>query len=89
MVGFWLSYLAGCKTFPPIRPGYEDKYRSRGYRFVEHQKPDIVEMHFQKFRFQRRWAGRSLGASQEATSNFLRIGQYHIINKHKITMQVR
>ena len=31
------SYLAGSKGFPPVRPGYDDKYRSSSYRFVERQ----------------------------------------------------
>ena len=41
------SYLAGSKGVsavrpparPSVRPGYDDKYRSKSYRFVERQKP--------------------------------------------------
>ena len=35
------SYLAGPKSVsacPPVRPGYDDKYRPRSYRFVEREK---------------------------------------------------
>ena len=35
-----LSYLAGSKivsVHPGVRPGYDDKYRSRGYSFVVRQ----------------------------------------------------
>ena len=45
----FLSYLANSKsvsvrppTCPPIRPGYDDKYRSRSYRFVERQKRPVL-----------------------------------------------
>ena len=32
---FW-SYLAGSKkAFPPARPGYDEKYRSRSYRGID------------------------------------------------------
>ena len=37
----FLSYLACSKSasvHPPVRPGYDDKYRSGSYRFVERQK---------------------------------------------------
>ena len=37
----FLTYLAGYKSIsasPPVRPGYDDKYHSRGYRFVERRK---------------------------------------------------
>ena len=37
----FLSYLAGSNNVsacPPIRPVYDDRYRSRCYRFVEQQK---------------------------------------------------
>ena len=40
----FLSYLAGSKgvsAHPPVRPEYDDKYRSRSYRFVDRQKVDI------------------------------------------------
>ena len=32
------SYSAGSKAFPPVRPRYDDKYRSRSHYFVEQQK---------------------------------------------------
>ena len=38
----FLSYVAGSKSVtvrPPVRPGYDDKYRSISYRFVDWQKP--------------------------------------------------
>ena len=37
-LGLFLSYLDGSKAFPPVQPGYDDKYCSRSYRFVEQQK---------------------------------------------------
>ena len=44
-ISYRLSYLAGSKRVsarppvsPPVRPGYDDKYRYRSYRFVERQK---------------------------------------------------
>ena len=40
-----LSYLASSKNVsvrPPVRPGYDDNYRSRSYRFVERQKVACV-----------------------------------------------
>ena len=44
MVGFLLNFLAGSKAFLPVRlpvrPGYNDNYRSRSYSFVERQKVD-------------------------------------------------
>ena len=36
-----MSYLAGSKSVsvcPSVRSGYNNKYRSRGYRFAERQK---------------------------------------------------
>ena len=38
----FLSYLA-CSKSTSIRPGYDDKYRSRSYRFVEQQQTNSDE----------------------------------------------
>ena len=42
-----LSYLAGSESVyasPPVRQGYDDKFRSRSYRFVERQKLKHIEI---------------------------------------------
>ena len=51
MVGILLSDLAGSKRVStrtssrqPVRHRYDDKYRSRSYRFVERQKVQRIEM---------------------------------------------
>ena len=49
----FLSYLAGSKNVsagPPVRPGYDDKYRSRSYIVVERQK----------FKFKKKLQGTNL-----------------------------
>ena len=36
------SYLQSVSAHPPVRPGYNDRYRSRSYRFVERQKSVVT-----------------------------------------------
>ena len=45
----FLSYLAGSKSVsarPHVRHGYDDKYRSRNYSFVERQKYSVLYILF-------------------------------------------
>ena len=50
----FLSYLARSKSVSALRPGYDDKYRSRSHRFVERQK--LIST-YRKSRYRVGWGG--------------------------------
>ena len=61
LYSFWVTYLAP-KAFPSVWPGYDDKYRSWSYRFVERQQLCIKsQLQFRltfRRRLQKNWSNR-------------------------------